>query len=388
MSKRRRIAPPPIKPGTTVEELVDKFFLGYNAARLREACLLYAEEILKPEVTVGVTLTGALTPAGLGCSSLIPLVEAGFIDWIVSTGANLYHDMHFGLNYELRQSTPFSNDVQLRDDGIIRIYDIVFDYDVLFDTDQWLYMVLRQPEFQKRMGTAELHFLLGKYMNEREEVLGLPKRSLLAACYRCEVPCYTSSPGDSTIGLNAAGLAMRPEGSKFDFEVNLDVNETASIVWDAKRRGGKSAVIIFGGGSPKNYILQTEPQIQEILGLKEAGHDFFIQFTDARPDTGGLSGATPGEAVTWGKIDPELLPDTVVCYTDSTIAMPLLTAYALTKVEPRPLKRLGGRRAEMLETMRRDYHKQLKKKPRRSDWPEGRPETGAGETPQKKKKKH
>jgi deoxyhypusine synthase len=386
MGKRRRIAPPPIKPGTTVDELVDRFFLGYNAARLREACQLCAEKILRPEVTVGVTLTGALTPAGLGCSSLIPLVEAGFIDWIVSTGANLYHDMHFGLNYELRQSTPFADDIRLREEGIVRIYDIVMDSDVLFDTDQWLWMVLDQPEFQRRMGTAELHWLLGKYLDERERVLGLPKRSLLAACHRADVPCYTSSPGDSTIGLNAAGLQLRPGGSEFDFEATHDVNESAAIIWEAKRRRGKSAVIVFGGGSPKNFILQTEPHIQEILGLKEAGHDFFIQFTDARPDTGGLSGATPGEAVTWGKIAPDLLPDTVVCYTDSTIAMPILASYVLTKCEPRPLRRLASRRAELLETMRRDHRKLLKKKPRRTDWPEGKPEIPVGGFRNKRKR--
>jgi deoxyhypusine synthase len=249
----------------------------------------------------------------------------------------------------------------------------VFDVDVLFDTDQWLYRVLRQPEFQRPMGTAELHWLLGKYMAERENVLGLPKRSLLAACHRADVPCYTSSPGDSTIGLNAAVLQMSPDGSKFEFEVCLDVNESTAIVWDAKQAGKGTACVIFGGGSPKNFILQTEPQIQEILGLEDFGHDYYIQFTDARPDTGGLSGATPGEAVTWGKVDPSKLPDTVVCYTDSTIAMPILTAYALTRCKPRELKRLYQRREEMLGRMRDDYHEFRRKNPRRSDWPEGRP---------------
>src|SRR5204863_4142311 len=108
-----------------------------------------------------------------------------------------------------------------------------------------------------------------------------------------------------------------------------DVNETAAIVYRAKRAGGTSGVLILGGGSPKNFILQTEPQIQEVLGLEESGHDYFLQITDARPDTGGLSGATAHEAMTWGKVDPEQLPDTVTCYLDSTLALPLLTVYAL-----------------------------------------------------------
>ncbi|HKT08121.1 MAG TPA: deoxyhypusine synthase family protein, partial [Gemmatimonadaceae bacterium] len=135
---------------------------------------------------------------------------------------------------------------------------------------------------------------------------------------------------------------------------NLDVNETASIVLAAKRGGGKSAVMIMGGGSPKNFMLQTEPQIQEVLGIDEKGHDYFLQVTDARPDTGGLSGATPAEAVSWGKIDPDRLPDAVVCYTDSTIALPLLTSYALAKRKPRRLKRLFERRGDMMDALARE----------------------------------
>src|SRR6202011_842301 len=150
--------------------------------------------------------------------------------------------------------------------------------------------------------------------------------SLLAAAYRHAVPIFTSSPGDSSIGMNVAELAL--EGGKLVFDVNLDVNLSAAIVWQAKEGGGKSACWILGGGSPKNFMLQTEPQIQEVLGLSESGHDYFLQVTDARPDTGGLSGATASEAMTWGKVDPDTLPDSVTCYTDSTIALPLLTAYA------------------------------------------------------------
>ncbi|MBS1785986.1 MAG: deoxyhypusine synthase family protein, partial [Acidobacteria bacterium] len=144
-------------------------------------------------------------------------------------------------------------------------------------------------------------------------------------------------------------------GNQLVYDVNADVNETASIVLDAKLKGGKSAVWILGGGSPKNFILQTEPQIQEVLGIDERGHDYFLQVTDARPDTGGLSGATPGEAVSWGKIDPDQLPDAVVCYTDSTIALPLLTAYILTRAEKRPLKRLAEKREALMQQLKDEY---------------------------------
>jgi deoxyhypusine synthase len=203
------------------------------------------------------------------------------------------------------------------------------------------------------MSTAEFHRLCGKAIAERERALGQERKSLLATCYDYAVPVYTSSPGDSSIGMNVAAGAL--QGNKLIFDVSADVNETAAIVLDAKRRDGKSAVLIFGGGSPKNFMLQTEPQIQEVLGIDEKGHDYFLQFTDARPDTGGLSGATPAEAVSWGKIDPDKLPDAVVCYTDTTIALPLLTAYALAKHEPREPKRLLDRLPDMMARLVSEY---------------------------------
>jgi len=351
--KGARILPPPVHGGMTAAELVEHAFTAYNAARLREAARLFTRKMLADDVTVAMSLTGALTPAGYGVSCLIPLVEAGFVDWIVSTGANLYHDLHFGLGMELHHGSPHVADVELRRAGVIRIYDIFFSYQVLLDTDAFVREVIAAPEFDRPMSSAEFHHLLGRYVAERERLLGTEGRSLLAACARCGVPVYTSSPGDSSIGMNVAAMALG--GSRLTIDPNLDVNETAAIVYGAKRGGGRSGVLIFGGGSPKNFVLQTEPQIQEVLGLDEKGHDYFIQVTDARPDTGGLSGATPSEAVSWGKIDPDQLPDTVVVYADSTIAMPLLVAYALAAREPRPPKRLYERRGELVERLRRDY---------------------------------
>ena len=349
------IRPAPIARGITADALIDGAFLAYNAGRLRDGCRLFAERMLDDDVTIGVSLTGALTPAGLGMSALIPLVEAGFIDWIVSTGANLYHDTHFGLGLEMRQGNPFVSDVALREEEVVRIYDIFFDYSVLLDTDAFFREVIRSPEFQRPMSSAEFHHLCGRYVAERQRALGQDGRSLIATCHAYDVPVYTSSPGDSSIGMNVAAGAL--QGSDLRFDVSADVNETAAIVLDAKRRGGRSAVLIFGGGSPKNFMLQTEPQIQEVLGIEEKGHDYFLQFTDARPDTGGLSGATPAEAVSWGKVDPDRLPDAVVCYTDATIALPLLTAYALAKHEPREPKRLFRRREEMMERLVREYER-------------------------------
>lgn len=361
----RRIDPKPITGDAPLAELIDETFLAYNAARLREACQLFTQKMLEPDVTVGLSITGALTPAGLGISALIPLMRAGFVDWIITTGANLYHDTHFGIGLSLHQGNHAVSDVVLRQEEVVRIYDIFFDYSVLLDTDSFFRRMMEGEEFQRPMSTAEFHNLCGKYVLERERKLGLENKSFLAAAYELGVPLYTSSPGDSSIGMNVAAKAL--QGGKLAFDPSLDVNETAAIVLAAKRgaihgrgdrgkkHGGKSAVFILGGGSPKNFMLQTEPQIQEVLGIDERGHDYFLQVTDARPDTGGLSGATPGEAVSWGKVDPDRLPDAVVCYVDSTIALPLITAYALARHEPRELKRLYDRRDELLELLKSEY---------------------------------
>src|SRR5437763_2723715 len=235
----------------------------------------------------------------------------------------------------------------------MRSYDIVFDYENLLGTGRFYRTLCRGAALQATLGTAEFHHLVGKYLAAREDETGRRGRSLLAAAYRAGVPVFTSSPGDSSIGMNLAALML--EGSKLRIDPLRDVNQSAAIVYDAKVRGGKSGVLILGGGSPKNFILQTEPQIQEVLGLPESGHDYFLQITDARPDTGGLSGATPSEAMTWGKVDVNQLPDTVTCYLDSTVALPLLTVYALATRAQRPPRRLMDRLEELTRQLEEHY---------------------------------
>jgi deoxyhypusine synthase len=342
-----RIQPPAVTGKESLTDLVDRVFTAYNSARLREAAQLLRREILADGVTVGVSLSGALTPPGFATSCLVPLIEAGFIDWMISTGANLYHDTHHALGHSIHAGSPFANDVELREEGAIRIYDILFDQDVLFETDAFFRKVLGEAEFHRTMSTPELHYKIGRYVSELEARRGATGVSLLGAAYRHAVPIFVSSPGDSSIGMNAAALALEGKGPLVD--VNLDVNLSAAIVYDAKKSGGKTACWILGGGSPKNFLLQTEPHLHEVLGIPEAGHDYFLQFTDARPDTGGLSGATPSEAVSWGKIDPDQLPSTVVAYVDSTIALPILTHYALANVPRRKPKRLADRLPQLLD---------------------------------------
>lgn len=347
------INPPPIGEGISLVDLLDRTFISYNAGRMRELCHVFTRKMLREEVTIGLSLAGALTPTGLGTSCLIPLMEAGCVDWIVTTGANLYHDIHFALGLPLRRGSHSCNDAALKREGVVRIYDIFFDYRVLLETDAFLRKVLGGDGFHKVMGTAELHYLIGRQVSSEEKRRQTGRCSLLAAAYRLGIPIYSPSPADSSIGMNVAALALAGTGPTID--VALDVNESAAIVYAAKKGGGKSGVLILGGGSPKNFLLQTEPHIQEVLDLPDTGHDYFLQVTDARPDTGGLSGATPSEAMSWGKVDAEALPDTVVAYLDTTVALPLLTAYVLSQGKKRKHKVLYEQRADLLGLLEQDY---------------------------------
>ena len=263
LCKNRKINPEKITKDISITELIEKHFTAYNAGRLKEVCLLLKQKILKQNVTVGLSLAGALTPAGLGLSCIVPLIENGFVDWIVSTGANLYHDIHFSLNYGLYQGTPFIDDIELKKEKIVRIYDVFMDFQTLVQTDKFLYNILLEKDFNKMMGTAEFHNILGKYLLERENILGV-QNGILSTAYKYGVPVYTSSPGDSSIGMNIALLNFLEKTGNLD--TMRDVIETSAIVYDVKNNNEQSAVFILGGGSPKNFLLQTEPFLQEIAG--------------------------------------------------------------------------------------------------------------------------
>jgi len=342
-----QIIPRRVYPDMTVAELIDQQFQAYNSARLNEAAHLYAQEMLAHEkdVTIGLTMAGALTPAGLG-GCLITLMEKGFVDFIISTGANLYHDMHHALAMSLHRGDFRLDDTRLQEEGVIRIYDILFADKVLLDTDAFVRECLKSLP-NRPISTSELHHHLGTQLLK----LGVnPEYSVLAQAALWNVPIYTSSPGDSSIGMNVARNAL--DGSMLTLDPLADVNETTAIVLHATRNG----VIILGGGSPKNFYLQTQPQLWEVLGIQKGGHDYFIQITADAPHWGGLSGATPSEAVSWGKIKPDQLNSTVVIYGDSTIALPLLTAYVVSKARPRPRKGLFAKREELLKELKEAYN--------------------------------
>lgn len=358
----KRVLPKPVSPEMSLASIIDNMD-AYNGGRLRAACQLMKEKYSQEDVTIGLSIAGALTPAGLGPSTIIPLMNHGFVDWFVATGANMYHDLHFAFNMPLFRGSHNVDDADLRDKGVTRIYDILFDYqDVLMETDKILRKIMLRPEFQKEMGTREFYHLLGKVVDEYERKNNIGQVSVLAAAYRNGIPVFTSSPGDSTIGMNVAGLELLAEASglldKFKLKINpsIDVNDSTAIILNAKKyENGKTGVLLIGGGSPKNFMLQTEPQIQEVLMIPEAGQDYDINITDARPDTGGLSGAPPSEAASWGKIDPSKLDETVTAYIDVTVAFPLLAAYVIQTTKPKKLKRLYDRGAELRQKLIKSY---------------------------------
>ena len=332
-----------------VRALIDDGFQAFNAARLSEACHIYADKMLAADsdTTVGLTIAGALTPAGLG-GCVIELMERGLIDFVISTGANLYHDLHYALNFTLTRGSPFLDDRDLYAEGVIRIYDILFPASVLLETDTYVRDFLTRCGLDEPVSSAELHLRMGEDLLALHP--GCEVYSVVAAAAKYGVPIYTSSPGDSSIGMNVAYHEFM-NGSRLMIDPNQDVNEICAIVL----AGTKNGCVILGGGSPKNFYLQAQPTLWEVYGIQKGGNDYFIQFTTDQVVWGGLSGATPSEAVSWGKVNPGVLPDTVVAYLDSTIAFPLFCEYAVGSPNNRRTRReLVRKRSVLLDTLRRE----------------------------------
>ncbi|HHT9117637.1 MAG TPA: homospermidine biosynthesis protein [Candidatus Hypogeohydataceae bacterium YC38] len=339
------ILPFHIKEDMRVVELVDGYGASgaFNAGRLSEACKLFLR-MAREGTTIGLTLSGAMTPTGMG-GILIPLMERGLIDFVISTGANLYHDLHFALDLSVYQGDFRVDDTELHQAKIVRIYDMFLTEEVLFQTDDFVKSVMDSGTGLGAISSAQLHYLLGK---KALETTPHPERSFVAQAARLGVPVFTSSPGDSSIGMCLANLRL--QGCKATVDPEEDILQVTSIVHSSK----KNAVLAVGGGSPKNFYMQTQPMLDMLFRKGSRGHDYFIQITTDSPQWGGLSGATPQEAVSWGKMREEETENHVVVYCDATIAVPILAAYALAKGEKRPLKRLYERLPELVEALKRD----------------------------------
>ena len=345
-----------------VRHLIDHGFQAFNAGRLSEACHIFSDKMMAPEheTTVGLTIAGALTPAGLG-GCIIEMMERGLVDFIISTGANLYHDLHYALNFSLHRGSPFLDDVELYEQGIIRIYDVLFPATVLLETDAYIRDFLIRSKLSGALSTSEFHYRLGMDLLERQP--GCQEYSVVAHAAKSGVPIYTSSPGDSSIGMNIAYHELI-NGSTLMIDPNRDVNEVCAIVL----AGRKNGCVILGGGSPKNFYLQGQPTLWEVYGIPKGGNDYFIQFTTDQVVWGGLSGATPAEAVSWGKVNPGVLPDTVVAYADSTIAFPLFCEYAVGSANNRrPRKELVHKRAALVADLLRQAKAAGEEKPIRDE---------------------
>jgi deoxyhypusine synthase len=324
--------------------MIDNVFAhsGFNARRLADGAQLYAR-MLREDATVGITVAGAMTPIGMS-GVFASLIERGFVDFFVSTGANLYHDLHRPFDFPMVQGSPDVDDNALAEEGVARIYDVfIADDDTLTATDAVILDAVRRIDTSEPFSTALLHHKLGRAVWERAPH---PERSMLAVAAKYDVPVYTSAPGDSSIGMNLIVPHM------FEREIHLnpllDVIETAAIVRDAERNG----VVEIGGGSPKNFYLQTQPTLDQILLDKsKGGHDYFLQLTTDAPHWGGLSGATPSEARSWGKLK-DARKNNVVVYSCASLTFPLIAQYILTRVKARRHRRLFTRLAEVVEALR------------------------------------
>ncbi|MBA3750100.1 MAG: deoxyhypusine synthase [Nitrosopumilus sp.] len=345
-----KIDPPDVFAGMTVSELMDLFGkTGYNARRLAEAAEIMIK-MIESNATVCLTIAGAMTPIGFG-KIISTMIENGFIDWIVTTGANAYHDLHFAYNLPVRQGHFDVDDDILFSKQIVRIYDVyIKEYGTLQTQDTIIQKNIQEIYEKNKIiessSTADLSYFIGKDVSEKSKH---SEKSFMATAFKSDLPVYIPAISDSSIGLNMLPLMLK---KKTSINVIQDIAESAAILWKSDKSGG----IELGGGVPKNFFQQTGPALYQILKIKEGGHDFIVQLTDARPDTGGLSGATLQEGKSWGKIKTSHKGNVVV-YGDSSVYFPLLCAHILTKCKPRNKKRIYANKNKWVEEMKQTFIK-------------------------------
>jgi deoxyhypusine synthase len=328
-------------------EIIEGAFPAFVGRQERTAYQLMKKCVAERHA-VFLTMSGAMTPAGLHQSCLIPLLERGMVDCITTTGANLYHDAHRVIGHRVREIDPQAGDLALRVARIIRIYDVGFTEKALFETDQLFSALLRKPVFQKRMTTPELHFALGREMHELERALGVTEPSLLSTAYRMGVPVFVGAVQDGSIFLNIVKLrALLGDAFKLEIDVAEDVFEMGALQHHCfASLKKKMAVWILGGGVPKNYTLQGEPLLDQILGVPTHGFDVDVQFCVDPVDNGALSSCPAGEGHTWGKVSAESVASgSVYVHADVTAVFPWVT-YALLsdpKLTKKPLRLIDQR---------------------------------------------
>jgi len=347
LRKKRILPKAPKLEDNKLTDLIDYYSNSgaYNGGRLAEACKIY-EKMIEDDVTICLTLSGALTPTGIG-GFINQLIKKGLIDFIISTGANLYHDIHFALDLPVHQGEFRVDDKELLKEKIVRIYDIFLPEKTLLKTDDFVQKTMNGFSIDKPVSTAEIHNFIGKEIIKKGKK---PDFSILATAAKYDVPIFTPSPGDSSIGMNFA--LSKLIGKNIVIDTDLDILESTSIVFNSEKNGA----VELGGGAPKNFYMQTQPMLSQIMDIKKGGHDYFIQITADAPHWGGLSGATPSEAISWRKVKPNKIKNDVVVYCDVTVAAPILFSYILSKKHKgKTRKRLYKKRKEHLDSIKKAY---------------------------------
>lgn len=304
-------------------------------------------QILDRAIDMGCPLTlsiaGPVTVSGQHLTWLIPLLETGWVAYLSTTDAVCYHDGHRSLDaYKagpIHEVPIFGDDAALRTEGTIRVTDMAFDEGVLLDQDRFLTAALSQPEFQKKMTGTEMRYRLGHYYAEQERQNGVSE-GLLAACHRLAIPIFVGAPADGSVFLNSMKLwAMAQAGLRerhaFELDMHAEVFEACAYHrWGLFESSAKAlGTLILGGGVPKNYNLQPEPALGQVLGLPNVrGYHFDVQIVTAPVTDGSLSSCPPAEAVTWGKVDKDLyLKTTESMQADYSAVMPFLVKALLDK---------------------------------------------------------
>lgn len=341
----RTVDPLQLGDAAAVKDFIDRVFghSGFNARRLAEACRLY-DRMIQEDATVCLTLAGAMTPIGMS-GVVVELMKRGLVDFIIATGANLYHDLHRPYGCPVVQGEADVDDEYLQSCGVARIYDtFIGEEETLLATDNVILKAISGLQADGPISTADLHYFIGqKVLEEASD----PEGSILATASRLGVPVFTSSPGDSSVGMNVA--MSQVFGQPVVVDPSLDVLETTALVWLAKKNGA----IEVGGGSPKNFYMQTQPMLWQFLDSSRGGHDYFIQLTTDSPHWGGLSGATPSEAKSWGKIQVGQEKNSVVVYSCASITFPLLAQYILSTGRSRPQKDLYGAKDQAVADLKK-----------------------------------
>jgi deoxyhypusine synthase len=362
-------------------DIIGKMFPAYVGRQERTAFELMQRSAREDTCTF-LTFSGAMTPAGLHQSCLIPLIERGLIDCITTTGANLYHDAHRIIGHAIREIDPVAGDLQYRLARVIRIYDLGFWEETLLETDRLFSAILRKPEFQKRMTTPELHYLLGKNILAIEEALGVKTPSLLSTAYRYGVPIFVGAVQDGSIFLNIVKMKqLLGKEFKLEIDVNDDVFEMGAMQHHCfGTLDKKMAIWILGGGVPKNYTLQGEPLLDQILGVPTHGFDFDVQFCVDPVDNGALSSCPAGEGHTWGKVSAESVQNgSMYVHCDVTAVFPWLT-YALLSdptVHRKP-RRLYSARREAVANLQRQVRRRAKTLAPTMEYPLPKPKKKSG----------